>query len=185
MRAIDGINVIVPADEEQTRQVVRWAASFDGPAYIRIGRIKVPSVSVFSNNTFVFGQANRLREGSDLTLVATGTMVSRALEASDKLALQGIKSRVINISSIEPLDQLEIILAARETGGIVTVEEAVTKGGLGSAVAMVVVKNAPVPMRMLGTDHFAPTGSVEWLFEHYGLTTDGIISAALEVVGTK
>lgn len=185
MRAIDGINVIVPADEDQTRQVVRWAASFDGPAYIRIGRIKVPSVSMFSNNTFVFGQANRLREGSDLTLVATGTMVSKALEASDKLALQGIKARVINISSIEPLDQLEIILAARETGGIVTVEEAVTKGGLGSAVAVVVVKNAPVPMRMLGTDHFAPTGSVEWLFEHYGLTPEGIISAALEVIGTK
>jgi transketolase len=185
MRAIDGINVIIPADEDQTRQAVNWAASFDGPAYIRIGRIKVPSVSLFSNNKFVFGKANRLREGSDLSIVATGTMVSRALEASDELALKGIKARVINISSIEPLDHAELILAARETGAIVTVEEAVTKGGLGAAVAAVIVENSPVPMRILGTDHFAPTGSVEWLFEHYGLTPKGIISASLKVFGEK
>ena len=107
-------------------------------------------------------------------------MVSRAIDAADLLFSSGIKARVINISSIEPIDKEVIINAAKETGAIVTAEEAVTKGGLGAAVAAIAVQNFPVPMRMLGTDHFAPTGSVDWLFQHYGLTAEGIVRARSE-----
>lgn len=185
MRAIDGLQVVVPADAQQTREAVRWAATYEGGIYIRIGRIKVPSVSDGQKTAFQFGKANRLREGSDLAIIATGTMVSRAIEAADALVSHGIKARVVNISSIEPLDKAEIIQAAQDTGAIVTAEEAVTKGGLGAAVAAIVVQSKPVPMRFMGTDHFAPTGSVDWLFQHYGLTAEGIVEAAREVLGAK
>lgn len=185
IRAIDHMELVVPADEAQTRDAVRWAAEHAGGVYMRIGRTKVRSVSVDGGPAFTFGQANRLAEGKDLTIIATGTMVSRSLEAAGLLAAEGITARVVNISTIEPLDMAEVIAAARETGAIVTAEEAVSKGGLGAAVAAIVVTNAPVPMRILGTDHFAPTGSVEWLFEHYGLTPSGIAAAAHEAVGAK
>ena len=185
IRAIDGLSLVVPADEAQTRDAVRWAAGHDGGVYMRIGRTKVPSVSADGVPAFAFGHANRLTDGGTVTIIATGTMVSRSLEAAAELAAEGIAARVVNMSTIEPLDVAEVIAAARETGAIVTAEEAVSKGGLGAAVAAVVVTNAPVPMRILGTDHFAPTGSVEWLFEHYGLTPSGIAAAAREAVGAK
>jgi len=110
-------------------------------------------------------------------------MVSRALAAGAALADQGIQARVINISSVKPLDDAAIIAAARETGAIVTVEEAMIEGGLGAAVAEVVVRNAPVPMRMLGVKGFAPTGSAEFLFDHFGLNSEGIVAAARELKG--
>lgn len=185
IRAIDDISLVVPADEAQTREAVRWAAATEGGVYMRIGRTKVPTVSAETGAAFTFGKANRVREGADLTIVATGTMVSRAIDAAGALAAEGINARVLNISTIAPLDVDAIVAAARETGAIVTAEEAVSKGGLGAAVATTVVTNAPVPMRILGTDHFAPTGSVEWLFEHYGLTATGIAAAAREVLGAK
>jgi transketolase len=185
MRAIDGLSIVVPADEEQTRLAIRWAAEYDGGTYIRIGRTKVNSVSEGVKDPFIFGKSNQLREGKDITLIATGTMVSRALEAAEILSSRNIQARVVNISSIFPLDNAAIISAAKETGAIVTAEESVTKGGLGAAVAAVVVQNAPVPMRMLGTDHFAPTGDVNWLFEHYGLTPAGIVDSAIKVIGEK
>ncbi len=185
VRAIDHLQLVVPADEAQTREAVRWAATYDGGVYLRIGRTKVPSVSVEGTRAFAFGQANRVAEGTDLTIIATGTMVSRAIDAAAQLASDGISTRVVNMSTIEPLDVAEVIAAARETGAIVTAEEAVSKGGLGAAVAAVVVTKAPVPMRILGTDHFAPTGSVEWLFKHYGLTPAGLATAAREVIKAK
>jgi len=185
IRAIDRMQLVVPADEAQTRDAVRWAAGYEGGVYMRIGRTKVPSVSVEGAHAFTFGRANRITDGRDLTIIATGTMVSRAADAATRLAADGIGARVVNISTIEPLDAAEVLAAARETGAIVTVEEAVSKGGLGAAVATLVVTNAPVPMRILGTDHFAPTGPVEWLFEHYGLTAVGIEAAAREVLGAK
>lgn len=185
VRAIDQMQLVVPADEAQTREAVRWAAGYQGGVYMRIGRTKVPSVSVDGTRAFAFGKADRLGDGTDLTIIATGTMVSRALDAAAQLAADGINARVVNMSTIEPLDVAEVVAAARETGAIVTAEEAVSKGGLGAAVAAVVVTNAPVPMRMLGADHFAPTGSVEWLFEHYGLTPAGIAHAAREALGAK
>lgn len=183
LRAIDGLSIVVPADPAQTRAAVRWAATAGLPAYIRVGRTKAPSVSADEARAFDFGRAEVLRHGDSLSIVATGVMVSRALAAADALAERGLHARVLNVSTIKPLDEAAIIAAARETKAIVTVEEAMVEGGLGAAVAEVVVRHAPAPMRMLGVKGFAPTGSVEFLFNHFGLTRDGIVAAALELKG--
>ncbi|ODN70696.1 transketolase family protein [Methylobrevis pamukkalensis] len=181
MRAITGLPIVVPADPEQTSAAVRWAVESGGPSYLRIGRTKVPSVS--KADAFAIGRADVLRDGTDVTLIATGVMVSRALEAADDLAGKGISARVLNIATIRPLDEDAILAAARETGAIVTVEEAMVEGGLGAAVAAVVVRHHPVPMRILGVPGFAPTGSAEFLLEHFGLDRAGIVGAALELKG--
>jgi len=183
LRAIDGLAIVVPADPAQTRAAVRWAASAGLPAYVRVGRTKAPSVSADESQAFRFGRADVLREGDSLTIVATGVMVSRALAAAEALAERGLRARVLNVSTVKPLDEAAIIAAARETKAIVTVEEATVEGGLGAAVAEVVVRYAPVPMRMLGVTGFAPTGGVEFLFDYFRLTRDGIIAAALELTG--
>jgi len=183
LRAIDGLSIVVPADPAQTRAAVRRAATAGLPAYVRVGRTKAPSVSADELQAFKFGRADVLRDGDSLTIVATGVMVSRALAAADALAERGLHARVLNVSTIKPLDEAAIVAAARETKAIVTVEEATVEGGLGAAVAEVVVRHAPVPMRMLGVTGFAPTGSVEFLFNHFGLTRDGIVAAALELKG--
>jgi len=181
LRAIDGLAIVVPADPAQTRAAVHWALESGAPCYLRIGRTKAPSITRDESDAFGFGRADRLRDGADLTIVATGAMVWRALEAAETLAARGVQARVLNISTIKPLDEAAIIAAARETGAIVTVEEAVIEGGLGAAVAQTVVRNAPVPMRMLGVPGFAPTGSSEFLFDHFRLNRDGIVAAALEL----
>jgi transketolase len=181
LRAIDGLAIVVPADPAQTRGAVRWAANSGLPSFLRIGRTKAPSVSPDETKAFAFGKANVVRQGSSLTIVATGILVSRALDAAEALAEQGIEARVINVSTIKPLDEAAIIAAARETGAIVTAEEATTEGGLGAAVAEVVVRDAPVPMRILGVKGFAPTGSATYLLDHFGLSRDGIVAAALEL----
>jgi transketolase len=132
---------------------------------------------------FEIGKAARLREGRDVTLIANGVLVVRAMEAADLLAAEGIQARVLNMATIRPLDRQAIIDAAAETGAIVTAEEHTVFGGLGSAVAEVVVTNHPVPMRILGVPGvFAPTGSEIWLLEHFGLTAQGIRDAARELV---
>jgi transketolase len=181
LRAIDRMKIVAPADEDQTRDVMRWAADYVGGVYIRIGRIKVSNVSS-PDQKFAFGKANRIKDGKDLTIIATGGMVERALASAEKLATNGVSARVVNISTIEPIDEKEIIAAAKETGKVLTVEEAVSKGGLGAAVAAVVVRNHPVPMQMMGIDSFAPTGSAEWLFDHFNLTAEGISNTAMELV---
>ena len=181
LRAIDDLGIVVPADPAQTSAAVRWAATAGTPCYIRVGRTKVPAVTPENADAFAFGRADVLRNGTDMALVATGAMVSRALAAADLLAAQGLNARVINVSTVKPLDEAVIIAAARETGGIVTIEEAVVQGGLGAAVAETVVRNAPVPMRILGVTGFAPTGSAEYLLDHFGLNADGIVAAALEL----
>ena len=181
LRAIDGLGIVVPADPAQTSAAVRWAAAAGSPCYIRVGRTKVPAVTPEGADAFGFGRADVLREGKDLSLVATGAMVSRALAAADALAAQGVNARVLNVSTIKPLDETAIVAAARETGAIVTVEEAVVQGGLGAAVAETVVRNAPVPMRILGVTGFAPTGTAEFLFDHFGLNSENIVAAALEL----
>ena len=182
MRALTDMTILVPADPEQTRGAVRWAASCGKPVFMRVGRFKVPSVSA-SGAGFEFGRAARLREGRDVTLIATGTLVSRALAAAERLAGTGIEARVLNIATIAPLDAEAVLDAARETGRIVTAEEAVVHGGLGSAVAELVVQHHPVPMRILGVPHFAPTGSAGFLLDHFGLNAEGIVRAATELVG--
>ena len=132
------------------------------------------------------GKAALLRAGSDITLIAIGVLVSRALEAADMLAARGIQARVLNMSTIRPLDKEAVLEAATETGGIITVEEHTVFGGLGGAVAEVVVTNHPVPMRILGVPGvFAPTGSASWLLQYFRLTAQGIFDAALELIEVK
>jgi transketolase len=183
LRAIANLTVIVPADPLETEQAVRAAWRTEGPMFLRISRMPVPIVHA-QDYRFAIGRAARLREGDDVTLIANGTLVSRALDAALLLADKGINARVLNMSTVRPLDREAIIEAATETGRIVTVEEHTIYGGLGGAVAEVVATNSPVPMRILGIPGvFAPTGSANWLLEHFGLTAEGICQAALELVG--
>ncbi|MGP8243427.1 MAG: transketolase family protein [Bryobacteraceae bacterium] len=182
LRAIAGLTVLVPADAVETDCAVRAAASFDGPVFLRVSRMKVPPVHP-DNYRFEIGRAVCLRQGSDVTLAANGTVVWRALEAARQLAAEGISARVLNFSTVEPIDREAILGAAEETGGIVAAEEHTVRGGLGSAIAEVVVGAKPVPMRLIGVPGvFAPTGSAEWLMEHFGITAAGIRAAALELV---
>ncbi|HKO58059.1 MAG TPA: transketolase C-terminal domain-containing protein, partial [Thermoanaerobaculia bacterium] len=148
-RAIANLKVVVPADRAQTRAAVRWAASGAGPVFMRIPRFKVPDVTP---DEAPFGPATSLRliDGDDVTIVAIGTMVSRALDAAALLREQGIGARVINTAFVDPLDGEAVLDAARETRAIVTAEEATVSGGLGAAVAALVVEHHPVPMRILG-----------------------------------
>jgi len=180
LRAIAGLGIVVPADPAETRAAVRWAAGAATPVYLRIGRFKVPAVTG-DERPFTFGVSSRLRDGSDVTVVATGTMVSRALQAAEEAAAEGVSVRVLNMSTVAPLDEEAIRRAARETGAIITAEEATTTGGLGAAVAAVVVSEpVPVPMRILGVHReFAPTGSTAYLLEHFGLTAKDIRAAAV------
>jgi transketolase len=153
--------------------------------YLRFSRMGVPIVHD-EDYHFKVGKASRLRDGDDVTLIACGTMVSRALEAASLLEEQGVQARVINMATVKPIDREAIVGAAEETGAIVTTEEHTIYGGLGSAVAEVVVTTRPVPMRILGVPGvFAPTGSPEFLFEYFGLTPQGIRDAALELVGVR
>jgi transketolase len=181
LRAIANLTVIVPADPIETEQAVHAAWRTEGPMFLRISRMPVPIVHA-RDYRFEIGRAARLREGNDVTLIANGTMVSRALDAAILLADKGIGARVLNMSTVRPLDREAIIEAAIQTGRIVTVEEHTIYGGLGGAVAEVVVANCPVPMRILGIPGvFAPTGSAQWLLEHFGLTAEGIAQAAFEL----
>lgn len=185
LRAIANLTVIVPADPIETAQAVQFAAENYGPMFLRISRLGVPVIHP-TDYRFEIGKAAHLREGRDITLLANGVLVSRALEAAHKLAAQGIQARVLNMATVKPLDKEAVLKAAAETGGIVTAEEHTIYGGLGSAVAEVVVTNQPVPMRILGVPGvFAPTGSAEWLLEYFGLTTQGIYEAALDLIKTR
>jgi transketolase len=179
-RAIDNLNVLVPADPAQTRAAVRWAAGNPGPLYLRVPRFKVPEVTP-EDAVLEPGRALTLRDGDDVTIVAVGSMVTRALDAAEALAADGIGARVINMPFVDPLDEATLLEAARETRGIVTVEEAIVTGGLGAAVASLVAQHEPAPMRILGVTGFAPTGSASYLLDHFGLTADGIASAAHEL----
>jgi len=180
-RAIADLTVIAPADPIETAQAVRAAARMDGPVFLRLCRIPVPTIHA-ADHTFEVGRAVLLREGSDVTIVAAGIMVSRAIEAADLLGSEGISAAVLNLSTIRPIDRDRITEAALR-GPIVTVEEHTVYGGLGSAVAEVVVSSHPVRMRLLGVPGvFAPTGSSDFLLEHFKLTPHGISDAARSLV---
>jgi transketolase len=181
LRAIPGMTVIVPTDRVETAQAIRWAAGAGSPVYVRVSRMGVPDVMP-EGYQFQPGRAVELRAGNDVTIVATGTTVSRALEAAASLEADGVSARVLAMPTIKPLDGAALLAAARETAGIVTVEEALTSG-LGGAVAEYLAPRHPTLMRFVGVpDTFAPTGSVEWLMEHFGISPAGIAAAALEVV---
>jgi transketolase len=182
MRAVANLDVIVPADPVQTRAAVRWAAASGRPSYMRIPRFKVPAVTP-EDAPFAPGRSVLLQDGDDVTVIAIGSLTSRALEAAARLREDGISVRVLNMPFIDPLDEEAIAAAARETRGIVTAEEATTSGGLGAAVASVVVTRHPVPMRILGIPRvFAPTGNTAFLLDHFGLTADGIITAVRDLL---
>ena len=181
LRAVADLTVLVPADPEQTRGAMRWAAGAGKPVFMRIGRFKVPAVTP-AGSGFEAGRATLLREGADVTLIAAGVMVSRALAAAALLAEAGVAARVLNMATIAPLDEAAVLAAAVQTGRIVTAEEAVVHGGLGSAVAEFVVEHCPVPMRILGVTGFAPTGNTAFLLDHFGLNAEGIAGAARELM---
>lgn len=182
LRAIANMTIIVPADPLETAWAVREAAQLAGPVYLRVSRMPVPMVHLAGHDLQV-GRANCLRAGDDVTLIANGIMVSRALEGADLLATRGVCARVLNMATVRPIDRDAIVQAAEGTGAIVTVEEHSVHGGLGSAVAEVVVTTRPVPMRILGVPGiFAPTGPTNWLLERFGLTPQGIADAALQLL---
>lgn len=176
LRAIHGLNIVVPADPDEGRQAVRSAYETPGPCFIRTSRIPVPAVHP-PGTEFEVGRANRLREGSDVTIIAAGVLVEQALLAAEALSDEGVEARVLNLGWIRPFDREAVIDAAQSTGAIVTVEEATSRGGLGGAVAECVVANHPVPVRSLGVNEFAPTGSAAWLLGNFGLDADGIANA--------
>ncbi|RPJ48602.1 MAG: transketolase family protein [Chloroflexi bacterium] len=185
LRVIANMVIIVPADPIETSQAVRAAYEHNGPVFLRISRMPVPAV--FSETyQFEIGKAGLLRDGKDLTMITHGTLLHVALEAAGLLSSEGIQARVLNMATIRPIDQPAILQAARETGAILTVEEHTIYGGLGSAVAEVVVCHRPVPMRILGIPgEFAPTGSARFLFEHYDLTPNGVRAAAHDLIKEK
>ncbi|UFS58544.1 transketolase family protein [Subtercola endophyticus] len=184
LRALPGLDIVVPADRQQTRQAVQAAVSNPRPTFIRVGRHKVPDVSI-EGAPLVRGEFQTLRDGRDVTLIATGTLVSRALVAAAELEAAGVSVRVLNASYIAPLDVAAIAAAARETSAIVTAEEANIAGGLGAAVAGVVSqleRGARVPLRILGLTEFAPTGSTDFLLEYFNLTATHLVTAAREAL---
>lgn len=185
LRTLPGLDIVVPADSAQTRLAVRAVVAEPRPTFMRVGRFKVPDVSSVSDE-FRRGRFTSPRHGGDVTVIATGTMVSRAIAAADLLRAESIEVRVLNAVWLAPFDVDAVIAAARETAGIVTAEEAVTTGGLGAAVAAVVAAlNAAdrKPVHMLGVrDEFAPTGSTEFLLEYFRLTTNDVVAAVREVL---
>ena len=185
MRVIPGMQVIVPADAVEARQAVLAAAEIPGPVYVRLSRASTPIV--FSEDyRFEFGKAAMLREGGDLAIVAMGVTVAAAIEAADILSGMGIEARVLNMSTISPLDRDSIASAARDCGAILTAEEHQENGGLGEAVAQAVVGTHPVPMEMCGmSGSFGQSGTGDELLAHYGLDAAGLVARAQELLKRK
>ncbi len=175
MRVIPGMTVINPSDDIEAKAAVRAAYAHEGPVYLRFGRLAVPVINDRADYKFEIGKGVTLRDGKDLTLIATGLCVSGALEAAEKLAADGIDARVINIHTIKPIDAELLVKAAQETGKIVTVEEHSVIGGLGGAVAEVLSEQCPVKMLRIGmNDVFGESGPAVQLLEKYGLDAEGI-----------
>ena len=182
MRTIPGMTVINPSDGVSAGKLIRQAVAFNGPCYVRLGRAAVP-VFYGEDSEITLGKGNLIRDGRDVTVIATGIMVSEAAAAAEKLAEDGIDVRVIDMHTIKPLDEEIIIKAAEETGAIVTAEEHSVIGGLGSAVAEVVVRNHPVKMSMVvQKDTYGESGKPDELKKKYGMTSDDIIKAVKELI---
>lgn len=185
MRVLPNMTVVVPADEAETTSVIEWAANYQGPVYVRLGRAGVDDTTP-AGYQFVPGKSQTLVEGADLTIIACGALVGPAVEGAKELAQAGISARVINMASIKPIDKDAIVKAAQETGAILTAEEHNVLGGLGSAVAEVVVQEAPVPMAFVGVqDSFGESGTPKELLAKYGLTAKDIVAAAKKLVARK
>ena len=186
MRALPNMTVISVSDPVEAELATRAAAEFKGPVYLRLSRAEVPVVLDKATYRFEIGKGVTLREGGDLTIVATGYMLIKALEAADTLAAKGIKARVVNIHTIKPIDRELLTACARETGAIVTAEEHNVYGGLGSAVAETLAQSGPVPMEMVGiNDTFTESGDYEKLLAKYGLSSANIVAKAEQVLLRK
>ncbi len=185
MRTIPSMVILNPADDIEARLCVLAAAEHDGPVYMRFGRLAVPRV-FDENYKFEIGKGNVLKEGTDVTIIATGLMVNEALMAAEKLAGEGVSARVVNMATIKPIDRDIIIDSAKKTGVIVTAEEHNIIGGLGSAVAEVVCETVPVPVLRVGVnDTFGKSGPAVELLHEFGLDADNIAAKAKEAVKLK
>ncbi|MBS5788349.1 MAG: transketolase family protein [Clostridioides difficile] len=182
MRVIPNMTVLVPADAEETEQMIFAAAEYNGPVYVRLGRSAVPTI-FDENYKFEIGKGTVLKDGEDVTIIACGIMVSEALDAQEKLASEGISARVVNMSTIKPIDKELILESAKKTKIIVTVEEHSVIGGLGSAVSEVVCEESPVCVKKVGVkDTFGESGTPAELLKKYGLTSDDIVNTVKEAL---
>ena len=187
MSAIPGMVVVNPCDGPEMRRAVKALLDYDGPAYLRLGRMAVESVTDETPGyEFTLGKAAMLRDGADVTLAATGLMVQRAMAAAEMLAAKGVSARVLDFHTIKPLDTEAVLAAARETGCIVTSEEHSVIGGLGSAVASVCAENCPVPVVRHGVmDEFGRSGKALEVLEAYGLTAEVMAEKAMQALALK
>lgn len=187
MRTIPEMTVIIPCDENETREAVKAMIAYDGPCYLRTSRF--PTEDITSNLTgyeFRLGKGSILKNGCDVTIIAYGLMVQKAYEASERLGREGISARVIDMHTMKPFDREIVIRAAEETGAIVTAEEHNVIGGLGSAVSEVTAGSVPVPVERVGVqDVFGHSGTAEELLECYGLTVENIIESAKRAISRK
>jgi transketolase len=184
-KAIPTMTVIEPCDAVETKKAIFAAAEHQGPVYVRLGRAPVPIITK-PEDEYKIGRAMLLKKGDDVSIVACGALVSNALDAASILAAEGIKAAVINMHTLKPIDKDILIKAASETGAVVTAEQHVLDGGLGSAVAAVLAQGHPVPMEFVGIDnHFGQSGDPDALFKHYHLTAQDIVNAARQAIKRK
>ncbi|MBR5512802.1 MAG: transketolase family protein [Ruminococcus sp.] len=186
MRTIPGMTIINPSDDVEAKAAVKAALDFEGPVYMRFGRLAVPVINDAETYKFELGKGVVLKEGNDVTIVATGLLVNEAVEAAKVLEAEGISARVVNIHTIKPLDKELICKCAKETGVIVTAEEHSVIGGLGSAVAEAVTECCPVPVVKIGVnDEFGHSGPAVDLLKEFGLCADNIVAKVKEAVKLK
>ncbi len=186
MRTIPGMTIINPADAVEAKAATIAAAEIDGPVYLRLGRLAVPVINDENTYKFELGKGATLVDGNDVTIVATGLMVERALQAAEQLKAEGISARVINIHTIKPLDEEIILKAAEETGAIVVAEEHSVIGGLGSAVNDVLAAKLPTPVKKVGVeDVYGMSGPALELLDIFGLNADNIVAKAKEAISMK
>ncbi len=180
MRSIPGMVVICPADDVEAKQAVKAAYKYEGPVYLRFGRLAVP---VFHDDSYKFeiGKGEVIREGKDVTIIANGLMVAEAIEAGKALSQQGIDAEIINIATIKPLDTELVIASAKKTGKVITVEEHSVIGGLGEAVCACLSENCPVPVKRIGVnDEFGHSGPAKELLKQFGLSAENIVKVTAD-----
>ena len=184
MRVIPGMVVMNPSDDVEARACLRAAVEYEGPVYMRFGRSAVPVINDYPEYRFEIGKGTIIKEGKDVTIVATGVCVDSAIKASERLSAEGIDAEVINICTIKPLDGELIAASANKTGKVVTVEEHSVIGGLGSAVCEALAELAPTPVKKIGVqDRFGQSGTAEELMAVYGLDADGVYNTTKEFLG--
>jgi transketolase len=180
MRGLPGMTVLVPADAPSTRAATLAIVEFDGPCYVRLTRENLPTVT---DGDLRIGRANEIRAGGDLTIIAVGAMVARALDVAEELHRIGIETRVIDLASVKPFDEKAILRAARDTGAILTMEEHTALTGIGALVASATSENYPVPVRRVGVpDLFGESGEPWTLLDHYGLSKDRALEEAFDLL---